>query len=112
MALIIPTPAAGYPDSTIRVPIDGVTWTFRWLWNEREQTWYVTISDSATEAIAVGVRVVLGVDLLTLVAGSNRPAGELRVVDLTGTEIEATQETLGQNVLVVYVSLEEIEANS
>ncbi len=95
---------------TLRCAIDGETFVFWWRWNEREATWYVSISDSENLPIVSGVRVVLKTNLLEGVADSRLPSGEIRVRDLTGATAEPTRETLGKSVVVVYVSDEEIEA--
>jgi hypothetical protein len=110
MAIQLPTPTDGYPDMTIRCAIEGVTYAFAWLWNERESTWYVSIADSEGDPIVSGVRVVLNADLIGRTTDSRLPDGKILVKDITGATDEPDRDTLGQNVLVVYVSTAEIEA--
>lgn len=112
MAISLPTPADGYPDMSIRCAIEGVTYVFRWVWNEREATWYVSIADAENDPIVSGVRVVLGENLIAGVADSRLPDGQILVADPSGNTDEPDRDTLGKNVLIVYVTTAEVEAYS
>jgi hypothetical protein len=105
---VLPTPRNGYPIDTIRVALDGVTYTFAWAWNQTEGVWYVSIGDADADPIVSGLRVVLNSSLLASVADARRPPGVLLVLDPSGGKADPTLETLGSSVKVVYLDAAEV----
>lgn len=108
MSLIVPTPANGYPDETVRVSLDGQSYSIRWLWNGREGVWAFSIADADGAAIQSGVRVVLNANLLEWTSDPRAPGGAIMVVDPTGGTEDPTLETLGQRVQIVYLTADEV----
>ena len=109
MAKEIPGPGS-YPDRSFDIQLDGTTYRARWLWNERVGVWTFSLADRDGVAIVSGVRAVLNVDLLSGCVDPRRPPGPILVVDPTGTGTEATIDSLGQSVKVVYLTAAEIAA--
>lgn len=109
-ALIVPTPRNGYPNDTIRVALDGATYTFSWNWNQTEGVWYVSIGDADADPIVSGLRVVLNSSLVANVADPRRPPGALLVIDPSGGKVDPTLETLGSSVKLVYLDAAEVSS--
>lgn len=36
---------SGYPDETFRVVLDSVTYELRFMWNERDESWFMSLGD-------------------------------------------------------------------
>lgn len=110
MSLTVPTPTNGYPDETVRVSLDGRSYSIRWLWNGREGVWSFSIADADGTDLQCGVRVVLGANLLEWTSDPRAPGGAIMVVDATGGTTEPDLDTLGQRVQVIYLTADEIAA--
>lgn len=68
-----------------RLTLDGVTYTLELAWNQSEGSWHVSLFDSETAPIAVGLRVVTNWPLWRFYKYDSRmPPGELFAQDLTG----------------------------
>lgn len=39
----------GYPDQTFRVVLDSVVYELRFVWNERDESWFFSLGDVGTE---------------------------------------------------------------
>jgi hypothetical protein len=101
---LVPTPRAGHPNTLVRVPLGGATYAIRWLWNQRDRAWTFSMWDPSGEPLAMGVRVVLGVDLLGAVGASDRrPLYGIGIVDPSGKGQEPNRETLGSRIKAVYL---------
>jgi hypothetical protein len=100
---LIPTPTAGFPHSRMSVPLSGATYRIRWLWNQRDGAWSFSMWDPSGSPLVLGVRVVVGVDLLAAAPrGDRRPPYPIVVVDPSRSGTEPTRETLGSRFKVVY----------
>ena len=100
----------GVPSFRQRTSLDGVTFELEVAWNERESAWYIAVADADGVAIRSGRRMVLNTPLLLSVADARRPGGELYLIDLDGTGVEAALEDLGVRVVLMYVTAAEAAA--
>jgi hypothetical protein len=101
--LLVPTPTSGYPHIRQRVALSGATYQLRWLWNERDRAWTFCLWDADGGPLVLGVRVVLGVDLLEAAPqGPRRPPYRMVVVDPTQRGQEPGLTDLGSRVKVIY----------
>lgn len=107
---IVPTPREAYPDETVSVALEGITYVIRWLYNEREGVWTFSISDVDDVPILSGVRVVQNVDLLELASDERRPPGAMMIIDATGSRVEPTLESFGHSARPVYIPADELAA--
>jgi hypothetical protein len=103
MTLLLPARADDYPAYSFTVDLDGDLYQIGLRWNERDSAWYMSLADNAGEAIATGLRVVTGWDMLRRITDARRPPGAIIAIDTTGTG-EITLENLGNSVLLVYES--------
>jgi hypothetical protein len=97
---IITTP---YPDQTQRVELDGVLYTFRFLWNARGQAWHFNLGDGDGAAILNGVRMVTSFPLLYRYHYLAVPPGELYLFDLRDMHGVPTLEEMGERYRFYYV---------
>ena len=103
-----------YPDTTnedMQVLLDGVSYSLTWLWNGRDDHWYLSISLQDGTTVASGMRVVVGWDLLQSVSSLDAPPGELYFFDMSTDDGSNTGEDprlddLGARVEGFYVSSE------
>lgn len=117
MTISIPLPSV--PDSTQTTSLDGRDYRLRFLWNQREDTWFFSIADGSGSPIASGIKVVVGADLLGLVTDTRAPAGAIIAIDGRAVPSTALIKTLavdpgfddlGDAIRLVYASAAEIEA--
>jgi hypothetical protein len=87
------------------VQLESLEYLFEFSWSGRESAWYLNIYDQDENQLAVGIKLLLNVDLLRRFPDARLPPGKLVCVALgsTGSDI-ATQEELGSRVSVVYVT--------
>lgn len=78
--LKIPTSSEAYYRQ--RTQLNGVSYVFVFKFNSREGIWSFDLLDQDEDPIALGVRVVVGVELLRWVVDSRKPTGTLLCVDL------------------------------
>ena len=102
----IPVPVDSHVSQ--RVQLDGTSYTFRWLWNERDGHWFLSLYDVEGTAVVEGLRVVTGWDILKDVTKENRPAGRLVFFDeaTSSTTVygdDAGEDDLGVRVFCYYV---------
>lgn len=102
--LRLPMPADGYPSQTAQVLIEDAYYAVIWRWNERDGAWYFGLADADGERIVSGVRVVLGVNLLSAVPAGKGPDGAIVVMESGGTTAEPGLRDLGNRVQAIYVS--------
>src|SRR5690242_7133103 len=84
--ILIPVPLdAAY--STQRVRLEGSDYVFDLAYNQREDRWYLSISDSESNPVVSGVKLVTNFPLLRRYHSNTAvPPGELMCVSLTGDD--------------------------
>lgn len=106
-AFILPC-SSNQPDFNFQCELDAVTYGFRFRWNEREQAWFMTLSDVAGNDLVGSVRVVVG---FPLVARSRHltgmPPGALIASDTSGQDLDPGLDELGGRVQLFYYSVVE-----
>jgi hypothetical protein len=91
------------------IQLEGLTYTFRFLWSVRESAWYLDISDQGGNMLAPWVRLVIGVPLLRRFVDPRLPPGMLFCADLTGMDrdIEVPSD-LGTRVPLSYLTSDDV----
>lgn len=80
--LVIPTKVGEEnPNFDFRVTLEGTEYEFRLRYNERDETWSVSIYDSAGSPIRLGMRTVENFPVLRQVADSRKPPGLMYFYD-------------------------------
>lgn len=84
---------------------EGVEYSLRFLWAERESCWYMDIGDQNGQPIAPFIRLVCGASLLRRFTDPRLPQGFLACVDLTGAGLDIqVPGDLGTRVPLVYLT--------
>ena len=110
MSTEIPIQEAG-TSFTQTVDLDGSDFVFVFRWNDREQRWYLGITDTDDTPIFMGRKLVADwLTLKPLVDQTLRPRGELLVVDTTGGGLDPRIGDLGNRVRLLYFNEAEIAA--
>lgn len=111
MSTIIPLTSA--PSSIFEITLNDRVITMQTKYNARGSGitrtvpyWTIDLTEGQLN-LAIGLALVLGVDILRQL---NLGIGEIIMVDLTSTHTEATSETLGTDVVMLYTTPDELEA--
>lgn len=118
MSLRIPT-STTFPLYSQTTTLDGVDYVLRFLWNQREGSWFFSLLDADEDPIVEGLKVVVNLPLLRLVTDERKPPGVLLAVDTTAPEVDRAAgekvlaldpglEDLGERVLLLYFSEAEL----
>lgn len=91
--------------------LDGVTFTFTFRWNDRDDCWYFDLGDAQGLPLANGLKAVTRWQLLSALRSlTGLPKGELLVVDTAGKDEEPTFDSLGRRHLMFYIPEVELAA--
>ena len=86
-----------------KLDLDGRVFEFVFKFNARVNRWHLDILSDAGVELINGVLVVVKLDLLAKHRHDERlPQGTLFAVNLVSENVEATQDNLGSDVLVLY----------
>lgn len=102
----VPLPTSENPKSTQSVQLDGQTYELTFTWSARTDTWTMDIATSDGLALAEGLLLAPGVDLLQTVTPEDRPGGALVVANQG--YITPNLEGINSSYLI-YVTAEELE---
>jgi hypothetical protein len=94
--------------SVLRIPVkrnifdyeiepEGLNAVFRFNYNARIDSWILDIVGQVE-----GIRIVGGIDILERYKYKDIPQGELRILDLDGTNLEPTKDNFGDRVILLY----------
>ena len=92
------------------VELDGVEFKMEFRFNDRDDSWYMTLLDSEDAVLRAGIRVVLSWALLRLWAEATRPDGEIISVNQGDVTAPPTLNQLGAEVVLTYFDETEIAA--
>ncbi len=101
MSLSIPL-AIGVEHFSEQVELEGRTYTFELRWNDRDGSWYLSVQDANENALASGVKVVVGKPLLVRFASDDMPPGLLIADDTSGGNTDPGFDDLGRRVTLHY----------
>lgn len=96
------------PFYTQQAQLDGAIYGLEFLWNFREEAWYFTIYDSQGDAIAAGLRVVVGFPIGTRCRDARMPPGIFQFQDTTGGDADPGFADLGARVQLYYFTAGEL----
>lgn len=108
MAILkIPT-SQTLPDYTETVTLDGTRYDIRFIWNQREEYWYFTISTN-DELVIGSTKIVPNWPLLRREKDTDTPPGIIYAFDTTGNNGHIGFEDLGTKFILLYADEAEIE---
>ena len=99
---------SSFPFYEIEVELDGVEFKLEFSFNDRDDAWYMTISDSDNTLLRAGIRIVNEWVLLRLWAEATRPDGDIVSVNQGEVLEPPTLEQLGEEVLLTYLDAAEV----
>ena len=108
MPQIIPLTNRNAPTITT-ITLGDSTYSIRMYWNEYVSRWYLDISTSTREPLALGIPIVANINLLRYSKALTARIGQLRAVDTTGGDCEI-QDNIGTRIKLLYFSPGEFEA--
>jgi hypothetical protein len=113
MAVALPllTDLGATPHYSFQCELDGATFTFEFIWNDRDGAWYMQVGDGEENLLVGATRVVLGTLFTARVRNSALFTGQLQAKDTSGQNIDAGIEDLGSRVQIWYFTAAEIAAN-
>lgn len=80
---IIPTPDSSTPFATQTTTLDGVPYILYFQYNQRENTWWLTVSTIDGTAIYGACKLVVNYAFLDQCVDARRPPGQLMVISNT-----------------------------
>lgn len=98
---IIPIPV-DTPDTSLRVPLDGVDYIIRLHYHEREDRWYLDLLTAENAEIVCGIKLVSNWPLLRRLVDTRRPPGNLIAMRAVGDEPTGFSD-LGRSVVLGYI---------
>lgn len=99
----IPTMYDGTPFYDFDLLLDGENYTFEFQWNERDKSWYFSIFSANGARLTAGIRVVLRWPLLHRFGLKDAPPGEIVLVDVDKSGVEAGLYDLGNRTILTYI---------
>jgi hypothetical protein len=81
--------------------LDGVTYLLTFRWNDRQEMWFLTVSDIDGDAIVSGLAMVQNWSLLRLVTDERRPPGRLVVFNTENRDPTLTD--FGRSAALIYL---------
>ena len=96
------------PFQSFQVELDGVLYGFEFRWNHRAEAWVMSMLDVTGAAILTGIRLCFGGPVLPISRPLTTPPGELLLVESTVGSGDPTLDSLGAQVLLLYMDAAEI----
>lgn len=109
MAVVIPINAQ-FSNFVEDVTLDGVTYKFRFLFNNRFKQWSFSVLDINQVPLVEGIKLVLGYSLFDQYPGRNLPPGILSVIDVTETQDAIDRDNFGLTAELLYMTEAEVDA--
>lgn len=107
MAVVIIPTRGDIANYSQLVELDGVVFRFTFRFNDRDDSWYVSIADADGVPIREGLKLVPNYALLrTLARNESRPGGDFIMVDARAVPLPPSLEELGTTVLFTYVGFD------
>ena len=109
MSLVIPFKS--FPSFIENITLDNIVLNFKFIWNGRDNAWYMDISDAINDPILQSIKVVNGWELINKYTDIRLPQGALLVVSLKGDEEIISRNDMIDNYNLVYLTEEELNAS-
>jgi hypothetical protein len=103
----IPLPQTNGAEFSFNTVLFGVSYTFRFFFNIRDQSWSIDMLAPDGSPIMQGQRAITGYDLMAIVTDNRKPPGYLLLIDTAtgGAGTEPGINDLGRRVQMVYNDL-------
>ena len=96
-----------------RVTLDGEDYIFRIRYSQREDRYWMDLSDANEDPISMGIKLVINCDFLRTIVDERKPPGRLYCFDYPGSDspIKASAVnscSFGSRIQLTYLDLAEI----
>ena len=108
MSVIIPF--KNLPSFIENVTLDDIILNFKFVWNGRDNAWYMNISDSVNSPILQGIKIINSWELIIRFTDIRLPQGAILVVSLRGDEQVIGRDDMVDNYKLVYMTEDEVDA--
>lgn len=88
-----------------RVEINEVTYSLRFYWNDRAQSWFVDILNDSEIPLAMGRKCNVGSDLISQSHYQGVPQGSLVPWDTSQRDVDPFIDDFGTRVILLYLEL-------
>lgn len=102
---VLPLPQTDGQAFTKTFVLSGATYRFDFYFNERTDTWSISLADGGGVDIATGKACILNYDLFAFVSDNRLPPGLLMLTDVGGNFTPAGRDELGSRVILLYDDL-------
>lgn len=109
MSVEVPT-RSDFDALRFQTTLDGLVYTFILKKNLRNGTWTIDVLTQDETPIRYGSKVVVSFPLLRLQKARTKPPGALVAIDTTGRFQLPGLDQLGEQVVLIYVTEEEVAA--
>lgn len=109
MSVIIPF--KDHPSFTQNIVLDNIVLNFKFVWNGRDNSWYMSIFDSVNDPILQGIKIVNGWELIKRYTDIRLPQGILLVVSLKDDEEVIGRDSMLDDYNLIYFTEEEVDAS-
>lgn len=99
--IIIPT-VKSKNNYQFSIDLENTTYVFELYYNTRAGYWTLNLYDDAETLLIAGVALLLKVNLLDKYTNPALPQGILHLINLKEENVEATFDSLGEDVLLMY----------
>lgn len=97
------------PFQSFDVILDGSSYTIALHWNERVDSWFMSLADATGSPIISGIRVVTGRPLLRDFVDVRLPRGQMLCVDTHGEDKDPGYDDFGEDSRCALLYLTEAE---
>ena len=111
MSIIVPIPTTSPTDPIfdVQAPLDGVTYTLHFEWNDRVGAWFHMVLDADAQVVLLGSQKVVS-DYPLGLNSSNRPfPGYLIARDTSGQGADPGFDDLGARVIIDYFTAADVD---
>lgn len=97
------------PSYTSQIVLEGVPLIFRLAWSHRAQAWAMSFLTRDRVPLLMGIRVVVGAQLMGTYARPGLPRGEVLAIPRAGSTGRIARHDLGSRVELVYITSDTVE---
>jgi len=93
------------------VQLDGVEYLFRYIWRDRNASWYLNIYDQDENPLALGIRLTVNSVFMRRFRDTRLPSGLLFCADLNAAQPQLAQEISAQTDFGMRVTINYLTAD-
>lgn len=95
-------PLKTYSSYVEQITLDGEQYTFKFIWNTRDSSYYLSII-KADKLLLAAVRLVVNWEVLHNYTNSELPKGSLFIIDQKSDDDTYVKEDFGNRIKLIYI---------